>query len=118
MVKAWLPVAGYAVLILALSSIPDPGNPGGVKHADKLAHLVEYGGLGWLTARAVVRSGRRKVGACLALAVLAGAAFAALDELYQGTRGRTTSAGDWAADVTGLLLATAAVWWLHTRRGS
>ena len=36
---------------------------------------------------------------------LIGAAVAALDELYQGTVGRTTSLADWTADLVGLAAA-------------
>jgi VanZ family protein len=56
---AYLPVIIWAVVILALSTgngiqLPDSGIS-----TDKLAHLAAYGLLGWLTLRALHKTGKR-----------------------------------------------------------
>ena len=103
--RAWIPAAAYMALILGMSSIPRLAPPGRIPHLDKLVHLGEYGVLGLLLARGFAGApgitGRRLI----AITVLVGSAFAALDEIYQGTvPGRNKDAVDWAADTLGLLL--------------
>jgi VanZ family protein len=51
--STWGGVIGYCVLIFALSSQPDLTPPAPLPLSDKPAHLLEYGILGWLWARAV-----------------------------------------------------------------
>jgi VanZ family protein len=99
--SAWLPVATYAALIFTLSSISTLSPPGELEYSDKVAHFVEYAILGGLLARAWGRTlleggkARRVV-----LALVLGATVGALDELFQGTVGRT-AASDWGADTLG-----------------
>ena len=108
MLNAWLPVAAYAALVFALSSMPSLAPPGGAAHMDKVAHLVEFGLMGALLARAL--EGRRPVSRFL-LVILLGAVLAAGDEILQGRMGRLTSAQDWVADVVGVAVAAAVVIW-------
>ena len=107
-----LPVFLYAVLILALSSIPARTlAPLELAGWDKVVHAVEYGIFGVLIARALRGAGPRRVRtSALAVALgafVAAAAYGALDETYQGRTGRDPSVYDWIADGTGALLAQA-----------
>lgn len=105
--SSWLPVVAYAAVIFTLSSMPVLGPPLKASHIDKLAHFLEYGGLGILLARALLRtSPGRSHWFYLVLVVLIGAAVGAVDEVYQGTRGREQSLADWTADLIGLLVVS------------
>ena len=98
-----LPMA-WAAVILVATSLPIPARPlpGAELPLDKVAHFLLYLGLGWGSARALYREGRRGLLPVTA-AVAAGALFAALDEAHQGwILGRTPSVADWAADVAGM----------------
>ena len=104
---AWLLVAAYAAVIFILSSMPALGPPIKAENVDKLAHFLEYGVLGILLVRAFLRtSPGRSPWFYLVLVLVIGAAIAAVDEVYQGTRGREQSLGDWAADAIGLLVVS------------
>ncbi len=103
----WLPVAAYVALIFVLSSQPGLSVPGTFEYRDKLAHTLEYGGLGWLVYRAARDSWpatpalRRVLLAVLALSVLG-----VLDEKFQSfIPGRDSTAYDWMADTFGGALA-------------
>ena len=115
--RTWLPPAAYAALIFYLSSIPGLAPPVDLNNADKLAHLLEYGGFGLLLFRAAWREWRPRARTWAPLFTLGvGAATAALDEYFQGTVGRNRSAADWAMDVAGL--AGAALVGLRVTRGA
>ena len=104
---AWLPVAAYAAVIFILSSMPVLGPHINASNIDKLAHFLEYGVLGILLARAFSRTlPGRSPWFYLVLVLAIGAATAAVDEVYQGTRGREQSLGDWVADAIGLLVVS------------
>ena len=116
----WLPVIAYAALIFALSSIPGLGVPGTFQYRDKMAHLLEYGGLGWLVWRAARDTwlGAPKLARGL-LAVLAVSAVGAADERYQANvPRRESSAYDWAADTIGASLAQVVCLAREKREGS
>ena len=105
----WLPVAFWAGLIFALSSVPDLGT--GLGGWDlvlrKIAHAVEFGVLGALLARALSTAWRP-----LAL----GVAYAISDEVHQSfVAGRQGSALDVAIDVVGVALGVLA--WRRFARG-
>jgi VanZ family protein len=105
--RAWLPVLAYVVLIFVFSSQPRLAPPFRFENGDKLAHTLEYGGLGFLLVRAL-RIGPRAMGPLAGgLAALAiGMAVGAADELYQGVvPGRQSTVHDWLADTGGLILA-------------
>ncbi len=82
----------YMAAIFALSSLP--GSAAGIPHPwDKLAHFLEYAGLGYLLGRGSGRPG---------LSLLFAALYGASDEFHQGfVPGREASALDWAADLVG-----------------
>jgi len=94
--RLWLPVAAWAGLIFALSSIPDLGT--GLGGWDlvlrKLAHSAEYAVLGALLLRATHRAG---------LAFTLGLVYAVSDELHQAlVPGRQGSPFDVAIDAVGV----------------
>lgn len=113
---AWLPVAAYAALIALLSSTPQLTPPGAGSGTDKLAHLVEFGMMGGLLARAWAVSGVGNVRLRLLLALAFGALFALFDERFQGLFGRETSTADWVADVVGVTAGAALDAWLRRER--
>jgi len=94
----WLPVALWAGVIFALSSIPSLGTGLGTWDLilRKGAHITEYAVLALLLLRAVGRE---------APALALGIVYAASDELHQAfVRGRHASPVDVAIDMVGLLL--------------
>ena len=107
----WIPALLWAAVVFTLTSIPNPNLPG-VPGGDKVAHTMMYGVLGVLVAYALAPS-RRRV-AWLGVAFLITAAVAAVDEVHQRyIPGRSESAADWIADISGaglVLLVSAALW--------
>ena len=100
-VRDWLPVLAWAVVIFAFSSVPDLGT--GLGGWDlvlrKLAHAAEYAILGALLLRAT-----RNVGLAFALAVL----YAASDEFHQTfVEGRVGAVHDVAIDAIGAAIGIA-----------
>jgi hypothetical protein len=97
----WLPVALWAALIFALSSVPSLSSGlGGWDYVlRKCAHMTEYAVLAFLLARAIGRE---------APAFVAGVLYAVSDELHQSfVRGRHASPVDVAIDSVGLLIGLA-----------
>jgi len=95
--RLWLPVVVWAAVIFAFSSVPDLGT--GLGGWDlllrKAAHIVEFGVLGALFARAIGRPG---------LAVALGTLYAVSDELHQSfVPGREGSAVGMGIDTIGVL---------------
>ena len=103
----WLPVLLYVGVIFSLSSRPNLKAPLPFQNGDKVCHMLEYGGLGILMARALRANARVSSPLRAALvAVTVGAAIAAADENFQRLiPGRDSSVYDWMADVTGLVFA-------------
>lgn len=104
---------GYMGLIWELSSVSRlprvPILP--FAHADKLIHAVEYGGLALLVCFAVGRP--RRIAALVAVIVAGG--YGAVDEVHQSfVPNRSSTVGDWIADVTGALVVSLA--WLYRLR--
>jgi VanZ family protein len=96
--SAWLPVAAWAALIFALSSIPDLGTGlGGWDLAlRKVAHAAEYAVLGALLLRAI---GRELPAAAI------GIAYAVTDEIHQAfVPGRQGAVADVLIDAAGVLI--------------
>lgn len=109
--RIWRPAAGWALLILVVTTVPLPeqavetGLP-----LDKAVHFGLYAGLGWSLGRAAGEAAGTV--AAFLLAWVGGGAFAAADELHQRwIPARDPSLADWGADVLGLAagLAVAAV---------
>jgi VanZ family protein len=97
----WLPVALWAALIFALSSVPSLSSGlGGWDYVlRKCAHMTEYAVLAFLLARAIGREPP---------AFVAGLLYAVSDELHQSfVRGRHASPVDVAIDSVGLLIGLA-----------
>jgi VanZ family protein len=97
-VRLWVPIALWAAVIFALSSIPDLGTGLGTWDTilRKLAHAAEYAVLGALLVRAV-----RRVDVAFAL----GVAYAASDEFHQTfVHGRHGSPIDVAIDAVGIAI--------------
>jgi VanZ family protein len=95
--QVWLPVALWAAVIFAFSSIPSLSTGLGTWDTvlRKCAHVTEYAILGALLYRALGRA---------APAWLAGVAYAATDELHQHfVAGRHASPVDVAIDAAGVL---------------
>jgi VanZ family protein len=103
----WLPVFVWAAVIFAFSSIPSLSTGLGTWDTvlRKGAHVAEYAILGALLYRALGRE---------ALALAAGIAYAATDELHQRfVHGRHSSPVDVAIDAVGLALGMLV--WLRLR---
>jgi VanZ family protein len=106
-VTVWLPVVAWAAVIFAFSSVPHLGTGLGTWDTvlRKGAHITEYSVLGALLYRALGRE---------PLALAAGIAYAATDELHQHfVRGRHASPVDVAIDAVGLALGMLV--WLRAR---
>jgi len=98
----WLPVLLYVTVILTLSAQPYLQNPLKFHNSDKLCHLLEYGGLGILLARALRGTMRLRVGSLIG----------AGDEYFQSfVPGRDSSVFDWMADTLGVMLAQVIYVW-------
>ena len=106
--RLWAPVAAWAALIFALSSVPDLGTGLGTWDLvlRKLAHAGEYAVLGLLLVRATRRPG---------LALGLGALYAVSDEVHQHfVEGRVGAPLDVAIDVVGVAIGIAL--WEQARR--
>lgn len=91
----WLPVAAWAGVIFAGSSVPGTSIPGGYS---VYGHLGEYFVLGVLAAHATRVETRRGILGALALCAL----YAVSDELHQHfVPLRTPDPLDWVTDVAG-----------------
>lgn len=108
--RHWIAPALYMAMIIALSSIPGssgpetpPGPAGWIPPlVSNALHVPLYAGLGLLWTYALTHTNRLRPWPAAVTALVIGAAFGALDELYQGLiPGRTTSLGDWLADTAG-----------------
>ncbi|MFL5945499.1 MAG: VanZ family protein [Gaiellaceae bacterium] len=103
----WLPVVVWAAVIFTFSSIPSLSTGLGTWDTvlRKGAHITEYALLGLLLYRALERE---------ALALAAGIAYAATDELHQHfVSGRHASPVDVAIDAIGVSLGMLV--WLRVR---
>jgi VanZ family protein len=103
----WLPVVVWAAVIFTFSSIPSLSTGLGTWDTvlRKGAHITEYALLGLLLYRALERE---------ALALAAGIAYAATDELHQHfVSGRHASPVDVAIDAVGVSLGMLV--WLRVR---
>jgi VanZ family protein len=105
--RYWLPVLAYVSLIFILSAQPHLQPPLRFQNSDKVMHLLEYGVLGLLFARALRASfpGRGWVFTSM-LALGIGLGVGAGDEYFQSfVPGRESTVFDWLADGTGLTFA-------------
>ncbi|MFH1680912.1 MAG: VanZ family protein [Candidatus Eisenbacteria bacterium] len=95
----------WSGLMIAASSVPKiPTAPPPLLHHDKILHLIEYGVFAWLWGE--VFRGSRREGLrrrAFAIVVLGGLVWAALDEVYQGTVGRSRDPMDFLADAVAIV---------------
>jgi VanZ family protein len=104
--KLWLPVVLWALVIFAVSQIPNLRSPFGSRLARKLAHVAEYLVFSALLSRAFFGSGLRR--SWWALAAGCACAFAASDEFHQlFVHGRHASIKDFYIDSLGAALGLA-----------
>jgi VanZ family protein len=95
----------YLCVILFVSTRPELRPPGGLPFADKVAHFVEYGILGWLLS-GFLDPGGVGDGRLLAKVLVGTLLVGTLDEAIQSTvPGREASLWDLGADVTGGFVA-------------
>lgn len=117
--RYWLPVFLWMLLIFALSSVPGgriPKVP--IPQFDKAGHFVEYGILGILLIRALIRSRPRIRALKLSFGALVMALlFGILDEGYQAfVPGRQSDPGDVLSDA--LFASLGVILYLRCRRGA
>ena len=107
LVRYWLPVLAYLAAVQLVGALPEVQVPMIFPNADKLVHVVEYGTLGVLLARACRASFPVSLPLRTALiAVVLGVFVGASDEFVQAfVPGRISSINDLLADTTGLLFA-------------
>lgn len=105
--RIFFPFFVWLILIFALSSYPKAIIPQSKYFSwDKLAHFIEFGILGYLTARAAYFFGWRWLTSLyIPITIIFGILFAAGDEWHQlYVPGRYASAFDVVADGLGILL--------------
>lgn len=107
-IKSYLPAIVWAVLILAVSSIPGLSTPSlGFSMADKTVHFTEYFILGYLTARAISSFIKEPLKIFWISSAIT-SAYGILDEFHQLLiPGRTTEGLDMIADILGSIIAAA-----------
>lgn len=112
---AWTVLVVYVILIFFLSSRSRLPSPNEIPHWDKVAHLIEYGILGFLSQWAArltwPSASPKRAWGRMGLVILAGLCVAAADELFQSTvPNRESSYSDFAADAAGLVIGFALNW--------
>ena len=105
-VVRWGLVFGYVAIIFCLSSLPGQSVPS-LKLSDKVLHAVEFGGLAWLTCRALrAQAPGSSLRFVAVVSVLGTVGYGLTDELHQlFVPGRSAEFTDVAADGLGALLA-------------
>ena len=107
-IKSYLPAIVWAVLIMAVSSIPNLSTPGlGFSMMDKIVHFAEYFILGLFAAKAVSAFVNKPLRVFWISSAMA-SGYGILDEFHQLLiPGRTTEGLDMVADILGSILAAA-----------
>ena len=105
------PSIAWALLIFILSSIPSLKMPEvGFSLQDKLAHIIEFGILGFFLQRSFTHQYGKSFRITLCV-FLVGTAYGGLDEVHQSfVRGREAGIGDFIADSMGVLLSQVIYW--------
>ena len=120
-VRNQLPAIGWAAAIFVGSSIPGKALPDlGFRPQDEIAHILEFGILGFLMLRAfehTSRSGLRRHAAVWT--GICGVGWALMDEVHQlFVPGRFASPYDFMADTAGILVGLGIALWLSRRARS
>lgn len=102
MLKAWLPVMAYGVVIYLFSALLKPGH---IAHPwDWTLHLLEFSPLGFFLVRAVLLSGNLSRRRAILIAGAAGLLLGLLDEFHQSfVSGRDATLMDALVDGLGSL---------------
>ncbi len=108
----WVSPSLVSAGIWLLSSIPNLRPPGPYfPHRDKVFHAVQFGLLGYLFARAAMRTWPRHHPRTVWFGALITSAIGLLDEFHQAfVPGRDADAWDWLADSFGGLLGAWLRW--------
>ena len=116
--SAGLPLLAYCGLIFYLSSQSDLAVPGFVARSDKVAHMLEYAGLGLLSSRFFARLWPGKpVVILLLLAFFFTVVYGLSDEWHQAfVPGRDSSWLDLLADGVGGYVGARVYLWFWGRR--
>ncbi len=113
--RYWLPPVVWACIILVGTSLPKLPGPQ-VGGFDKLLHGIAYGVLGLLVLRGFISGRGWTTGRAALWTWLLGGTFGALDEVHQAfIPGRSATVGDFVADLSGLIIAAAAIWIVRAR---
>jgi VanZ family protein len=107
-IRYYLPAIIWALAIFIVSSIPNLSTPGlGISFSDKVAHLIEFGILGFLLTLGLLRAGRPLKNIWKVVITL-GIAYAIFDEFHQYiVPGRYFEFLDLLADIIGAVLGAA-----------
>ena len=106
LIKYWLPVLAWMIVISSLSSVPADNIPDlGVVGADKFVHFTEFLVFGILLLRALSSNLKISLFWIAVLSIIVFCFYAAIDELHQlWIPGRCVDIFDFLADVSGALL--------------
>lgn len=116
--RYWLPVLLYTAVIFVLSAQPRLQSPFQFPNGDKVAHTLEYAGLGLVLTRAFTGMLAPAYAAVAPLlAICTGIVVGTSDELFQArVPGRASSPYDLLADLVGLLLGQVGYRLVYRRR--
>lgn len=103
--KFWFPLLGYSAIIFFLSSLPAKEITFTYSVSDKLLHVLEYSGLGFLCVRALMSRFSWPLMTLWKIAVLGCFIYGISDEIHQRfTPGRDASLLDLTADLAGSMI--------------
>lgn len=113
----YIPVIAWALLIFTLTSIPTLETPSlGFDAEDKLYHFIVYFVFGFLLTRALLQDRIDWLKKSLIAGPILGALFAAFDEFHQlFIPGRSCDIADALADISGILVAQIAFYFLYNK---
>lgn len=100
-IARWIPAAAIMGVSIVLSSMPTIEQMPQFWNADKLVHLICFGGLSFWVAFGANGAGRNRLWRWL-IPVIITSAYGICDEIHQSfTPGRNCSVLDWVADTCG-----------------
>ncbi len=113
-VKWELPAVVWAAVLLFLTWWPKIEIPDiGIDYKDKIAHVLTFALLGFLTARAVSKNEINRLPKAVKLTMIYCVLFAIFDEAMQGViPGRVADVWDGAANVFGIFLSVIVFYYL------
>lgn len=116
--KFWFPVICYSAMIFGVSSLPMGKSAPPFPAADKVIHIAEYSGFGYLLARGFMNSFPTwPLAKVSVLAVGTGVAYGISDEFHQSfVPSRESSIYDVFADTIGTVLGNIVYFGFYRRR--